>query len=118
MRSIPKVEKRFPRQSAILRPEQGKATDTISTTPIFHAERSEAVESLGGADAPRSDDLHRALIEARQEIEFDCAEPRGWEPIKAWITEISLGLLLLAALVGFAIVCWEFIECIYKALLA
>jgi hypothetical protein len=62
-------------------------------------------ESLNDADSPASDHLDWALIEAVHETEF--YRPEFRERIKARVTEIALVFLLLAALIGFAIVCWE-----------
>ena len=55
----------------------------------------------------------KALIETAQERGFDRSEVLQWDRIKAGITEIILGLLLLAALIGFALVCWEGVGYVY-----
>jgi hypothetical protein len=68
-------------------------------------------ESLNGADSPASDHLDLALIEAVHETEFDRPEFR--ERIKAEIEEIGVVFLLLAALIAFAIVCWEGVGYVY-----
>ena len=77
------------------------------------SDRSEGVESLNEADAPGSDDPRRGPIETAQEMKFDHPEVLKWDRIKAGITEIILGLLLLAALIGFALVCWEGVGYVY-----
>jgi hypothetical protein len=63
-------------------------------------------ESLNGADSPASYDLNRAL---------NWPEFPKVEGINAGIIEISLGFLLLAALIGFAIVCWDGVGYVYDS---
>lgn len=75
---------------------------------------STRAESLNGADSPALDHLDRVLIEAVHETEF--GRPEFRERIKTEITEIGLVFLLLAALIGFAIVCWEGVGCIYDSI--
>jgi hypothetical protein len=79
--------------------------DEIAKVTSTHA------ESLNGADSPASDHLDLALIEAVHETEFDRPEFR--ERIKAEIKEIGVVFLLLAALIAFAIVCWEGVGYVY-----
>ena len=71
------------------------------------------VESLSEADAPGSYDPQKAFIETAQERGFDRSEVLTWQRIKVGITEIILGLLLLAALIGFALVCWQGVGYVY-----
>jgi hypothetical protein len=72
---------------------------------------STRAESLNGADSPASDHPDLARIEAVHETEFDRPEFR--ERIKAEIKEIGVVFLLLAALIAFAIVCWEGVGYVY-----
>lgn len=62
-----------------------------------------------GSPAPYN--LNKVVIAAAKETEFDGPEFRKVE----WITEISLGFLLLAVLTGFAIVCWDGVGYIYDS---
>jgi hypothetical protein len=71
-------------------------------------------DSLNGPNLPALDHLDRVLIEAVHETEFNRPEFR--ERIKVEITEIGLVFLLLAALIGFAIVCWEGVGCAYDSI--
>jgi hypothetical protein len=72
------------------------------------------VESLNGADSPALDHLDWELIESVHETEFDRPEFR--ERVKTKLTEIGLVFLLLAALIGFAIVCWEGLGYVYDSI--
>ena len=60
-------------------------------------------DSLPLADSPAPHDLERALAEAAEEMDFDWPEFLPVERIKAGITVIVLGFLLLAGLVAFCI---------------
>jgi hypothetical protein len=71
-------------------------------------------ESLNGADSLALDHLDWELIEAVHETEFDRPEFR--ERIKTEIREIGMVFLLLAALIGFAIVCWEGVGYVYDSI--
>ena len=62
---------------------------------------AEKKDSLSPADSPAPHDLDRALAEAAEEMGFDWPEFLALERIKAGITEITLGFLLLAGLVAF-----------------
>jgi hypothetical protein len=52
-------------------------------------------------------DLDKALVEAAKEIEFNCAEFQPGEEIKKGIAEVATLVLVLVALIGFAVVCWD-----------
>jgi hypothetical protein len=60
----------------------------------------EKKDRLSPPDSPTPYDLDRVLVEAAEEIEFDWPEFLPVERIKAGITEIALGFLLFAGLVG------------------
>ena len=62
---------------------------------------AEKKDSVSLADSPVPHDLERALAEAGEEMDFDWPEFLPGERIKAGITEIVLGLLLVAGLVAF-----------------
>ena len=62
---------------------------------------AEKKDSLSPADSAAPNDLDRALAEAAEEMDFDWPEFLPMERIKAGITEIALGFLLLAGLVAF-----------------
>ena len=64
---------------------------------------AEKKEGLSLADSPVPHDLDRALAEAAEEMDFDWPEFLPVERIKAGITVIVLGFLLLAGLVAFYI---------------
>jgi hypothetical protein len=64
---------------------------------------AEKKESLLLADSPAPHDLDRALAEAAKEMDFDWPEFLPVKRIKAGITVIVLGFLLLAGLVAFYI---------------
>lgn len=91
------MEKPFPRQT---RTAIGGADAEIVKFASTYGESPDA------ADSPVSYDLHTRLLEAAIGTKFGWLEFRKWERIKAVVKEVSLGLLLLAALIGFAIVCW------------
>jgi hypothetical protein len=67
---------------------------------------SSYTQSPEGADSPIPDDLDRWPIEAEHETRLNWPKLQEVERIKAGISEISLALLLLVVLIGFAIVCW------------
>lgn len=71
-------------------------------------------ESLNEADSLALDHLDWELIEAVDETEFDRPEFR--ERIKTEIKEVGMVFLLLAALIGFAIVCWEGVGYVYDSI--
>jgi len=60
----------------------------------------EKKDSLSRPDSPAPYDLDGTLVEATEEIEFDWPEFLPVERIKAGITEIALGFLLFAGLMG------------------
>lgn len=62
---------------------------------------AEKKDSLSPADSPAPHDLDRALAEAAEEMDFDWPKLVPVERIKAGITVIVLGFLLLAGLVAF-----------------
>jgi hypothetical protein len=53
------------------------------------------------ADSPAPYDLDRALVEAAEETRFDWPEFLPVERIKAGISEIIVGLIVIAALLAF-----------------
>lgn len=97
------MEKPFPKRT---RTAIGDAdTETVKFTSAYP-------ESPDAADSQASYDPHRHLIET----EFGWPEFEKWERINAGMKEIGLGLLLLAALIGFAIVCWEGVGYVYDSI--
>jgi hypothetical protein len=64
---------------------------------LLNAERE---ESFPRPDSHATHDLDRALVEAAEEIEIDWPESLPVERIKAGVTEIALGFLLLAGLLA------------------
>ena len=57
------------------------------------------------------DNQHNLRLPAEKNV--DRSETLTWDGIEAGITEIILGLLLLAALIGFALVCREGVGYVY-----
>ena len=74
---------------------------------------SSYTQSPEGADPPIPDDLDRLPTEAEYETRLNWPELQEVERVKARISEISLGLLLLLMLIGFTIICWCGIELAY-----
>ena len=61
---------------------------------------------MKSTDKLTQDDQHQLLISAAEEIEVDWPRFFDWKPMMT-IKEVSLAISLLAALVGFAILCWD-----------
>ena len=51
-------------------------------------------------------DMHRLLIDAAEETTIDWPRFFDWKPTTI-VRELSLPVVLVAALVGFAILCWD-----------
>jgi hypothetical protein len=67
---------------------------------------SSYTKSSEGADSPIPVDLDGWLTAAQRETRLNCPGARGSGANQRCIREISLGLLLLLVLIGFAIVSW------------
>ena len=61
---------------------------------------------LDRTDKLKQYDQHQLLISAADEIEVDWPGFFDWKPIMT-VREVSFAVSLVAALVGFAILCWQ-----------
>ena len=68
-----------------------------------------------GADSPPENDLDRWFTAATQDAEEYWVELVRAESLNS-VAIISIGLLLLVTLIGFAILCWESVGWVYDSI--
>jgi hypothetical protein len=96
--------------------EKGNTNAGAIGIPAHGVEQSEAGNLPNPKHETAEYDLYQSLTDAAKETEVDWPESFVWKQTKRRIAEISLGSLLFAALVGFAIACWQALGYVYAAI--
>jgi len=110
------AQRGFSRQDA--RPEIEKGDTTAGTVkiPAHRFPPSEADDLLGLEDEATDYRLYKEMTDAAKEIELDWPEPLGSKWTTSRFSQIAVGFLLLATLIGFSIACWQTLGYVYGSI--
>ncbi|MBV9877440.1 MAG: hypothetical protein JO025_22115 [Verrucomicrobia bacterium] len=110
------AQRSFSRQDARPEIENGNTTARIVKISADRFTPSEANNLLDPEDEATDYHLYQELTNAAKEMEFDWLEPLGSRWITSRFSQIAVGFLLLATLIGFSIACWQTLGYVYGSI--
>ena len=110
------AQRAFFRQDARPEIENGNTAAQTVKIPANRFTPSEAGNLLNSEEERADYHLYQELTDAAKEMEFDWPEPLGSKWIKSRFSQIAVGFLLLATLIGFSIAYWQTLGYVYGSI--